>query len=58
MYASTGEIHPPEQRAEEVLGLHEMGFQTVKLWEPKTPCVNYLIVAGEVPAEWKVYLRI
>jgi D-galactarolactone cycloisomerase len=31
VYASTGEIHPPEQRAEEVLGLFEMGFRTVKL---------------------------
>ena len=31
VYASTGEIHPPEQRAEEVLQLREMGFQTVKL---------------------------
>ena len=26
-----GEIRPPGQRAEEVLKLHEMGFQTVKL---------------------------
>jgi L-alanine-DL-glutamate epimerase-like enolase superfamily enzyme len=31
VYASTGEVHPPEQRAEEVLQLQEMGFQTVKL---------------------------
>jgi D-galactarolactone cycloisomerase len=31
VYASTGEIHPPQQRAEEVLQLREMGFQTVKL---------------------------
>jgi D-galactarolactone cycloisomerase len=31
VYASTGEIHRPEQRAEEVLQLREMGFQTVKL---------------------------
>ncbi|HSR31591.1 MAG TPA: mandelate racemase/muconate lactonizing enzyme family protein [Anaerolineae bacterium] len=31
VYASTGEVHPPEQRAEEVLHLREMGFQTVKL---------------------------
>jgi D-galactarolactone cycloisomerase len=31
VYASTGEVHPPEQRAEEVLQLREMGFQTVKL---------------------------
>jgi len=31
VYASTGEIHPPEQRAEEVLKLLDMGFRTVKL---------------------------
>ncbi|NIM93358.1 MAG: mandelate racemase/muconate lactonizing enzyme family protein [Anaerolineales bacterium] len=31
VYASTGEIHPPQQRAEEVLKLREMGFNTVKL---------------------------
>jgi len=31
VYASTGEVHPPEQRADEVLMLREMGFKTVKL---------------------------
>jgi D-galactarolactone cycloisomerase len=31
VYASTGEVHPPERRAEEVLGLLEAGFRTVKL---------------------------
>jgi D-galactarolactone cycloisomerase len=31
VYASTGEIHPPQQRAEEVLELREMGFKAVKL---------------------------
>ena len=31
VYASTGEIHPPEQRAEDVLKLAEQGFKTVKL---------------------------
>ncbi len=31
VYASTGEVHPPQKRAEEVLGLFEMGFRTVKL---------------------------
>jgi D-galactarolactone cycloisomerase len=31
VYASTGEVHPPEQRAEEVLRLREMGFRSVKL---------------------------
>ncbi|MFW6125875.1 MAG: mandelate racemase/muconate lactonizing enzyme family protein [Chloroflexota bacterium] len=30
-YASTGELHPPEQRAEEVLKLKDMGFKAVKL---------------------------
>jgi len=31
VYASTGEVHPPAQRAEEVIRLREMGFRTVKL---------------------------
>jgi len=31
VYASTGEVHPPQTRAEEVLELFEMGFRTVKL---------------------------
>jgi D-galactarolactone cycloisomerase len=31
VYASTGELHPPERRAEEVLRLREMGFKAVKL---------------------------
>jgi L-alanine-DL-glutamate epimerase-like enolase superfamily enzyme len=31
VYASTGEVHPPAQRAEEVLRLRDMGFDTVKL---------------------------
>ena len=31
VYASTGEVHPGPQRAEEVLRLREMGFKTVKL---------------------------
>ncbi len=31
VYASTGEVHPPEKRVDEVLQLREMGFQTVKL---------------------------
>ena len=31
VYASTGEVHPPEQRAEEALKLREMGFKAVKL---------------------------
>ena len=31
VYASTGEVHPPAQRANEVLRLREQGFKTVKL---------------------------
>ncbi|MBN1146571.1 MAG: mandelate racemase/muconate lactonizing enzyme family protein [Anaerolineales bacterium] len=31
VYVSTGEVHPPEQRAEEALKLREMGFGAVKL---------------------------
>jgi L-alanine-DL-glutamate epimerase-like enolase superfamily enzyme len=31
VYASTGELHSPEQRADEVLRLQEMGFKSVKL---------------------------
>ena len=30
-YASTGELHPPEKRAEEVIALKEQGFKAVKL---------------------------
>jgi L-alanine-DL-glutamate epimerase-like enolase superfamily enzyme len=31
VYVSTGEVHPPPQRAEEVLQLRDAGFRTVKL---------------------------
>ena len=31
VYASTGEVHPPEQRAEEVQDLIQQGFKSVKL---------------------------
>jgi L-alanine-DL-glutamate epimerase-like enolase superfamily enzyme len=31
VYASTGEIHPPKQRVDEVVRLRDMGFNTVKL---------------------------
>jgi D-galactarolactone cycloisomerase len=31
VYASTGEIHSPAQRAEEALALRQIGFQTIKL---------------------------
>ena len=33
---------------------HEMRLQ----WDPKTPRVNYIVVSGEVPAEWRIYLRV
>jgi 5-methylcytosine-specific restriction endonuclease McrA len=33
---------------------HEAGMPM--LWEPKTPRVNYIIAAGDVPDTWKVYL--
>jgi len=35
---------------------HEAGMAL--LWEPKTPRVNYLVASGNLPAEWKIYLRI
>jgi hypothetical protein len=35
---------------------HEAGMRM--LWEPKTPRVSYLVVSGDVPAEWKTYLPI
>lgn len=34
---------------------HEAGM-TMR-WEPKTPRVNYLILSGEIPEGWKVYLE-
>lgn len=34
---------------------HEAGMTL--LWEPKTPRVDYLVLYGEVPEAWKVYLR-
>jgi 5-methylcytosine-specific restriction endonuclease McrA len=33
---------------------HEAGMRL--LWEPKRPRTNYLVVSGEVPEEWKVYI--
>jgi 5-methylcytosine-specific restriction endonuclease McrA len=27
-------------------------------WEPKRPRVNYLVVSGEIPATWKIYLEV
>ena len=35
---------------------HQAGMKM--LWEPKRPRVNYLIASGDIPEEWKVYLRI
>jgi 5-methylcytosine-specific restriction endonuclease McrA len=35
---------------------HEAGMSL--RWVPKTPRVNYLIASGEVPKDWKVFLRI
>jgi 5-methylcytosine-specific restriction endonuclease McrA len=35
---------------------HEAGMRL--RWEPKTPRVSYLVVSGEVPAEWRIYLRV
>jgi len=35
---------------------HEAGMRL--RWEPKTPRVNYLVVSGDVPAEWRIYLRV
>lgn len=35
---------------------HEAGMRL--RWEPKTPRVSYLVVSGEIPAEWRVYLRV
>jgi 5-methylcytosine-specific restriction endonuclease McrA len=27
------------------------------LWEPKTPRASYLVVQGDIPAAWKLYLE-
>jgi 5-methylcytosine-specific restriction endonuclease McrA len=27
-------------------------------WEPKSPRVNYLVMSGDVPAAWKIYLEL
>ena len=35
---------------------HEAGMRL--RWEPKTPRVNYVVASGEVPTEWRVYLRV
>lgn len=33
---------------------HEAGMQL--RWEPKRPRTNYLVVSGEIPEEWKIYV--
>lgn len=35
---------------------HEMNMPM--RWEPKTPRVNYLIASSDIPAAWKIYLRV
>jgi len=35
---------------------HEAGMAL--LWEPKRPRANYLIASGDIPAEWKVYIKV
>ena len=35
---------------------HEAGMRL--RWEPKTPRVNYLVLSGDMPAEWRTYLRV
>ena len=35
---------------------HEAGMRLQ--WEPKIPRVSYVVASGEVPAEWRIYLRV
>lgn len=35
---------------------HEAGMKL--LWEPKRPRVNYLVAGGNVPDEWRIYLKV
>jgi 5-methylcytosine-specific restriction endonuclease McrA len=35
---------------------HEAGMKM--LWEPKTPRTNYLVMDGDFPKSWKIYLEI
>jgi len=35
---------------------HEAGMRL--LWEPKRPRVGYVVASGDVPTEWRVYLRV
>lgn len=34
---------------------HEAGMKL--LWEPKRPRVNYIVASGDIPDEWKIYIR-
>ena len=35
---------------------HEAGMKL--LWEPKRPRTNYLVADGDIPDEWKVYIKV
>lgn len=35
---------------------HEAGM--LLRWEPKMPRVSYLVVSGEIPAAWRVYIEV
>lgn len=35
---------------------HEIGLRL--RWEPKTPRVDYLVLSGDIPEAWKVYLEL
>jgi len=35
---------------------HEAGLRL--LWEPKRPRTNYLVIDGDIPDEWKVYIEV
>ncbi|MGH2542213.1 MAG: HNH endonuclease [Ardenticatenaceae bacterium] len=35
---------------------HEAGLRL--RWEPKTPRVGYLVLSGEIPDTWKIYLQV
>ena len=52
VYASTGEVHPPARRAEEVLELCDMGFKAVKLrvhsFDPAEDVAQVAAVRGAV----------
>lgn len=50
VYASTGELHKPQKRAEEVLALREMGFKAVKLrvrWFDAKKDIEYVTAVRE-----------